>query len=92
MMFMKGRQKRRLTLFSRRRFIQGTTVLGAASLMPRWVRKAWAKTQGPGLSDPAMQPKFMNPVPNALDPGFIYDTGEPARSTRSRSPSASRCR
>jgi len=24
------------------------------------------------LSDPFMQPKFMNPVPNALDPGFKY--------------------
>ena len=33
-----------------------------------------AATQGPGLSDPAMQPKFANPVPNALDPGFVYDT------------------
>jgi len=42
--------------------------------MPRWVRKAWAETQGPGLSDPFKQPKFMNPVPNALDPGFIYQT------------------
>ncbi|MGB5753517.1 MAG: multicopper oxidase domain-containing protein, partial [Thermoanaerobaculia bacterium] len=61
-------------MFTRRRFIQGTTVLGAASLMPRWVRKAWAETQGPGLSDPFEQPKFMNPVPNALDPGFIYQT------------------
>ncbi|MGB5550005.1 MAG: multicopper oxidase domain-containing protein [Thermoanaerobaculia bacterium] len=61
-------------MFSRRRFIQGTTVLGAASLMPRWVRKAWAETQGPGLSDPFIQPKFINPVPNALDPGFIYQT------------------
>ena len=63
-------------MFSRRRFIQGTTVLGAASLMPRWVRKAWAETQGPGLSDPAIQPKFTNPVPNALHPGFIYDTSK----------------
>jgi len=42
--------------------------------MPRWVRKAWAETQGPGLSDPFIQPKFINPVPNALDPGFIYQT------------------
>lgn len=25
-----------------------------------------------GLSDPAMQPLFMNPAPNALDPGFKY--------------------
>ena len=26
----------------------------------------------PGLSDPALQPKFTEPVPNALDPGFKY--------------------
>jgi spore coat protein A len=26
------------------------------------------------LSDPAFQPKFMNAVPNALDPGFIFNT------------------
>ena len=44
--------------------------------MPRWARRAWAATQGPGLSDPAMQPKFANYVPNALDPGFIYDTSK----------------
>jgi spore coat protein A len=36
--------------------------------------RAFAATQGPGLSDPAMQPKFANAVPNALDPGFIYNT------------------
>ena len=35
-----------------------------------------AATQGPGLSDPALQPKFVEPVPNALDPGFIYDTSK----------------
>jgi FtsP/CotA-like multicopper oxidase with cupredoxin domain len=35
-----------------------------------------AATQGPGLSDPALQPKFTNHVPNALDPGFIYDTAK----------------
>ncbi|MFN2166911.1 MAG: multicopper oxidase domain-containing protein, partial [Anaerolineae bacterium] len=37
-----------------------------------------AATQGPGLSDPAMQPKFQTVVPNALDPGFIFDTGDGA--------------
>jgi FtsP/CotA-like multicopper oxidase with cupredoxin domain len=26
----------------------------------------------PGLSDPAAQPKFVNPVPNALDPSFAF--------------------
>ncbi|MFN2184499.1 MAG: hypothetical protein ACK2UU_10930, partial [Anaerolineae bacterium] len=42
------------------------------------VRRALAATQGPGLSDPAMQPKFQTVVPNALDPGFIFDTGDGA--------------
>jgi FtsP/CotA-like multicopper oxidase with cupredoxin domain len=38
--------------------------------------RAFAATQGPGLSDPASQPKFANAVPNALDPGFIYNTSK----------------
>jgi hypothetical protein len=36
--------------------------------------RAFADTQGPGLSNPSSQPKFTNAVPNALDPGFIYNT------------------
>jgi FtsP/CotA-like multicopper oxidase with cupredoxin domain len=63
-------------MITRRRFIQGTTILGAAAMLPYWPRRAFGATQGPGLSDPAMQPKFANAVPNALDPGFIYDTGK----------------
>jgi FtsP/CotA-like multicopper oxidase with cupredoxin domain len=51
------------------------TMAGAGiGLMLPW-RKALAADLGPGLSDPAFQPKFANPVPNALDPGFIYDLG-----------------
>jgi FtsP/CotA-like multicopper oxidase with cupredoxin domain len=38
--------------------------------------KVFGATQGPGLSDPASQPKFTELVPNALDPGFIYDTSK----------------
>lgn len=34
--------------------------------------KALAVPAAPGLSDPAMQPRFSNRVPDALDPGFIY--------------------
>ena len=37
------------------------------------LRRGLAATQGPGLSDPALQPKFAELVPNALDPGFIYN-------------------
>ena len=36
------------------------------------LRQVFAAPQIPGLSDPALQPKFANLVPNALDPGFIY--------------------
>ncbi len=38
--------------------------------------RALAATQGPGLSDPALQPKFVAAVPNALDPTFFYDTSK----------------
>ena len=38
------------------------------------VMRSFAAEQIPGLSDPAVQPKFVEIVPNALDPGFIYDT------------------
>ena len=64
---------------TRRDFIKMGAAAGAGLYMSTkmgWVRVAGAATQGPGLSDPAMQPKFANAVPNALDPGFIYDTGK----------------
>jgi len=66
--------------FSRRDFIRmtgqggvGLYVLGRTGGLFDAGRVA-AVTQGPGLSDPALQPKFVEPVPNALDPGFLYDT------------------
>ena len=61
---------------SRRQFLKIGGGAAAAVMMSRQFKfmRAFAATQGPGLSDPAMQPKFANLVPNALDPGFIYDT------------------
>ena len=68
---------------SRRDFVKltgataGMGVLVSGGLVPSVLGRppaARAATQGPGLSDPAMQPKFTEVVPNALDPGFIYDT------------------
>ncbi|MGD2026327.1 MAG: hypothetical protein PVI99_00805, partial [Anaerolineales bacterium] len=38
--------------------------------------KTFAAPLAAGLSDPALQPKFVNVVPNALDPGFIYAPGK----------------
>ena len=48
---------------------------GGASLMLPWkfnLSKALADAQIPGLSDPAMQPKFAIDAPNALAPSFKY--------------------
>ncbi len=64
---------------TRRQFIKYTGLAGAglyAQSKLGWVRNAYAVTQGPGLSDPAMQPKFANPVPNALHPAFLFDTSK----------------
>ncbi len=74
-----GRQgKRRPSFLSvdRRDFLKITGAAGVSASLPfsHWVKRARAATQGPGLSDPALQPKFAVGVPNALDPGFIYRT------------------
>ena len=63
-------------MITRRRFVQLGAVAGMSAAVPwsRFLRIAHGATQGPGLSDPALQPKFVEAVPNALDPGFIYDT------------------
>ena len=61
---------------SRRQVLKAGLIGGAGIMLPLKFRvpSAFAATQGPGLSDPAVQPKFMEIVPNALDPGFIYNT------------------
>ena len=63
---------------NRREFLKLSLATGTASYLATtqfgMVSRAFALTQGPGLSDPLFQPKFMNAVPNALDPGFIYNT------------------
>jgi FtsP/CotA-like multicopper oxidase with cupredoxin domain len=64
---------------TRRDFLKLGAAAGAGlyiSTKAGWMRIAGAATAAAGLSDPALQPKFANPVPNALDPGFIYDTGK----------------
>ncbi len=62
---------------SRREFLKLSAAASAAFYLNTkfgFMRRAFAATQGPGLSDPSMQPKFASAVPNALDPGFIYNT------------------
>ena len=58
----------------RRDFMKTAGLAGAGLLiMPGFTRRGLrAAPLIPGLSDPAIQPKFVNPAPNALDPGFKY--------------------
>jgi FtsP/CotA-like multicopper oxidase with cupredoxin domain len=70
-------------VISRRDFLKFSAVAGASAYVATSrlgsFARAFAATQGPGLSDPALQPKFEAIVPNALDPGFIYDLGKGAK-------------
>ena len=64
---------------SRRDFLKMGGASAAAFYMSskfRWLQKAYAVPLAAGLSDPALQPKFAEYAPNALDPGFIYDTSQ----------------
>ena len=57
-----------------RRQILKTGVFAGAGMMLPWSfnRKAYAHMLSYGLSDPALQPKFVELAPNALDPGFLF--------------------
>ena len=63
-------------MLTRREFMKLAGAAGAALAASSQfnVFRAFGATQGPGLSDPALQPKFAEIVPNALDPAFIYNT------------------
>ena len=72
----KDKIKKKFEMKMSRRQVLKAGLYGGAALMLPWrfqLRKAHAATQGPGLSNPADQPMFANIVPNALDPGFIYN-------------------
>jgi spore coat protein A len=59
---------------SRRDFIK-LSAAGAGALFTTrigWPEGALAVPARAGLSDPAMQPKFVELAPNALDPGFLF--------------------
>ena len=59
----------------RRQFLKAAGVTGVGfALLPTGFRAINLKglPAGVGLSDPVFQPKFVNPVPDALAPGFIY--------------------
>jgi FtsP/CotA-like multicopper oxidase with cupredoxin domain len=59
---------------TRRDFLKVSTATGAVLYvnLVGGLSRAGAVPAAVGLSDPALQPKFANPVPNALDPGFVY--------------------
>lgn len=57
-----------------RRQVLKTGICAGAGLMVPWSfsQKAYAVMLADGLSDPDIQPKFAELVPNALDPGFLF--------------------
>ena len=61
-------------MIDRRKFIQAGIAAGLASNLPfrHFISEAYGAVAMPGLSDPAMQPKFAYPVPDALSPGFKF--------------------
>ena len=61
-------------MVTRRTFVQGSVASGAAIYVNLlgFTGHAGAAPAASGLIDPALQQKFLNHAPNALDPGFIY--------------------
>ena len=62
-------------MISRREFLKLSAIAGGALMLPRGMRRAFAEAQlsdRATLSDPALQPKFVELAPNALDPGFKF--------------------
>ncbi|NND35945.1 MAG: hypothetical protein HKN81_02315, partial [Gammaproteobacteria bacterium] len=62
-------------MFTRRKVLQTGLATAIAASVPgqRFIQAAYGSPLAVGLSDPALQPKFVEPVPNALDPRFIYE-------------------
>jgi len=62
------------TGFTRRSFLKTSAAVGVGFATPGlWTgRRAYAASAAVGLSDPALQPKFLELAPNALDPGFLF--------------------
>lgn len=60
-------------MISRRQFIKlGGAAIAGLALTPSGWKAVPVSGQGPVLLDPLTQPKFVNPLPNPLDPGFIF--------------------
>jgi spore coat protein A len=72
-----GQRRPAIGTVDRRDFLKITGAAGVTATLPfsRWVARARAEALVLGLSDPSIQPMFANAVPNALDPGFLFDLG-----------------
>jgi len=58
---------------TRRQILKTGFYTGAGMMIPwSFDRKAYADILAEGLSDPSLQPKFVEFAPNALDPGFLF--------------------
>jgi spore coat protein A len=71
----KDKIKKKFRMKLSRRQVLKAGLIGGAGLMVPWKfrpRSAFAANLGPGLSNPTIQPKFVETVPNALHPGFIF--------------------
>lgn len=64
-------------MVSRRKFLKTSVAAAVAASVSGqlWIREAFGTPLAVGLSDPALQPKFANLVPDALSPGFKFDLG-----------------
>ena len=63
-------------MVDRRTFVKTSIAAAVAASVPGqfWIREAFGAPLAVGLSDPAVQPKFANPVPDALSPGVKFST------------------
>jgi FtsP/CotA-like multicopper oxidase with cupredoxin domain len=63
-------------MVTRRSILKASVAAAIAGTAPGryFIRQAYGSGSGSVLSDPAEQPMFVNFVPNALDPGFMFDT------------------
>ena len=61
-------------MVDRRSFIKTSIAAAVAASVPGqlWIREAFGEPLAAGLSDPSLQPKFVNPVPDAMSPGFKF--------------------
>ena len=58
---------------TRRQVLKAGVCAGAGLMLPlSFNRQAYAEMLAVGLSDPALQPKFVELAPNALDPAFLF--------------------